>query len=592
MTREAALAQYQSVQSRPRRMAGNTLLIVVVLLLLATLFVIFALNVGRFEQRTSGNDLRAKIAQEVAESGISLGVEYLNARRPIFTTNDNWRLCASTETAFPCGAVPAARRGTMYTYKAAGSSGATLNERLLPLGPATTPSATAGGFDATRQVGAVLCRVEALPAAGPSPPATCATDIANASTSWVVTVVSKGALTGEGSSSTVTQTIGAYNIFNISPGIPPLVASGAVAVGGGLQIVTAPDAAGPGVPTSVWTRLDVDANGTPNTCYFDEFLRQGGTNSGPPGYYNDGTATIAICDTCKCPTGQSLSYGQGSDFCEGPDIVDIEGAGSNYDQTSYDAYDKNVSGCPVAANLSIHREEFPADLFEFLFGQKAWRDDIPGSPPCARDDLECHFAETRIIEPCTYPDPATGAQVTATLPADTCYLLNIKNKIHIGDGINDAAECTALGTNTSGVVWVHNQPLGATSMVGLAAQGLSCDVKIRGLAQLGKPSAPVALIYDGSLTQVNGLKLYGLLFLREPNASTTLDATTGGSTELGINGNMVIYGAAVVQGRISSSGGGSAAVVYNKDVLFNLINNPENINPASIPGSWTDRLRY
>jgi hypothetical protein len=129
-------------------------------------------------------------------------------------------------------------------------------------------------------------------------------------------------------------------------------------------------------------------------------------------------------------------------------------------------------------------------------------------------------------------------------------------------------------------------------MVGLAAQGLSCDVKIRGLAQLGKPSAPVALIYDGSLTQVNGLKLYGLLFLREPNASTTLDKTTGGSTELGINGNMVIYGAAVVQGRISSSGGGSAAVVYNKDVLFNLINNPENINPASIPGSWTDRLRY
>lgn len=588
MTRKSALAGDQATQAAPRQMAGNTLLIVVILLLLATLFVVFALNVGRFEQRTSGNDLRAKIVQEVAESGISLGVEYLNARRPIFATNDNWRLCGASETAFPCGAVPEARRGTMYTYKA--TTGSTLADRLLPLGDAIPLSAAAGGFAASRQVGAVLCRIEALPASGPTPPATCTTDIANASTSWVVTVVSKGTLTGEGSSATVTQTLGAYNIFSMTPAIPPLVASGAVAVGGGLQIVTAPDAAGPGVATSIWTRLDVDANGTPNTCYFDEFLRQGGTNSGPPGYY-DG---IAVCDTCVCPTGQSLSFGKGADLCEGADIVDIEGTGSDYTQAGYDLYDKNVSGCPVAANLSIRREEFPADLFEFLFGQKAWRDEIPGSPPCARNDLECHFAETRIIEPCTYPDPATGAELTVSLPADTCYLLNIKNKIHIGDGINDAAECTALEINQtiggdplSGVVWVHKQPLGATGI-----NGYDCETVIRGADQLGKPSAPVALIYDGVLTQVNGLKLYGLLFLREPNASTTLDKATGGSAELGVNGNMVIYGAAVVQGKITSGGGGTAAVVYNKDVLFNLINSPENINPASIPGSWTDRLRY
>lgn len=585
MTRESSLARRHAARFPSRRMAGNTLLIVVVFLLLATLFVIFALNVGRFEQRTSGNDLRAKIAQEVAESGLSLGVEFLNADRSVFTTDTNWRRCEAAETAFPCGAVPATRRGTMYTYMNA-SAGASLLDRLLPI-PIALANTAAGGFAASRQVGAVLCRVAALPVG--VGPATCTTDIAAASTTWVVTVVSKGTLTGEGSSSTITQTIGAYNIFNISLGIPPLVASGAVAVGGGLQIVTASDAAGPGVPVSIWTRLDVDSNGTPNTCYFDEFLRQGGTNSGPPGYY-DG---IAVCDTCQCPTGQSLSFGQGGNLCEGADIVDIEGTGGNYDQASYDSFDKNAVGCPVSANLSIHREEFPADLFEFLFGQKAWRDDIPGSPPCARGDLECHFAETRIIDPaCKYPDPATGAELTASLPADTCYLLNIKNKIHIGDGISDAAECAALGADTSGVVWVHNQPLGATAMVGLTAQGLSCDVKIRGLSQLGKPSAPVALIYDGVLTQVNGLELYGLLFLREPNGSTTIDKNTGGSAELGINGNMVIYGAAVVQGRISSGGGGSAAVVYNKDVLFNLINSPDNINPASIPGSWTDRLRY
>ena len=54
---------------------GNALLVVVVLLLLASLFVLFALNVGRFEQKTSGNDLRAKIVQEVADAGIAQGVE-------------------------------------------------------------------------------------------------------------------------------------------------------------------------------------------------------------------------------------------------------------------------------------------------------------------------------------------------------------------------------------------------------------------------------------------------------------------------------------------------------------------------------------
>ena len=114
---------------------------------------------------------------------------------------------------------------------------------------------------------------------------------------------------------------------------------------------------------------------------------------------------------------------------------------------------------------------------------------------------------------------------------------------------------------------------------------------IRGLDQIGKPSKPVALIFDGQLTQVH-FKLYGLYFGREPNASTTLDKATGGSAELGMNGGATIYGAAVVQGRVTSGGGGTAAIVYNKDILFNLINDPDNINPASIPGSWTDRLRY
>jgi hypothetical protein len=581
--------------TRPRRgQAGSALLVVVVLLLLASLFVLFAMNVGRFEQRTSGNDLRAKIAQEVASSGIALGAEFFNARKQIFATNDNWRLCGAAETDFPCGAVPDARRSTMYTYMAAGSGGATLADRLVPV-PGVAANDTAGGFRATRQVGAVLCRARSVAAGGGGGGGTsCATDLASATSTWIVTLVSKGALPDEGSSATVSQTIGAYNIFDIGVGVPPLIASGSVSTGGGLQIVTAPNAAGSpfqGLPVSIWTRLDVDANGTPNTCELGAYLREGGSNQGPPGYFNNDPAQIAICHTCKCPLGDSLSFGKGGDLCEGPDIVDIEGTGAAYDLASYNLYDQNppAANCPTEANLSIRREQFPADLFAYLFGQPAWRDANPGSgSPCRRDDLECNFAETRIIEPvCTFPDAVTGAQRTAlNVPADTCFLLGIKNKIHIGDGVDDLAECNALGPATKGVIWVHKDPL-----AGLPGYAEGCD-RIKRLDYLGTPRNPVALIYDGQLQQVNGLVMYGLLFVREPNASTTISAATGGSAIFGINGNAAIYGAAVVQGTIASSGGGSGAVVYNRDVLFNLINAPENINPASMPGSWTDRLRY
>ncbi|KQY51153.1 hypothetical protein [Lysobacter sp. Root494] len=566
--------------AKPRQ-SGNVLLIVVLLLLLSSMFVLFALRVGTFEQRTSGNDYRAKLVQELADSGIHQAAEYFAANPTVRSDTSKWELCATTDTSFPCGAISQnsaadaslPRRSTMYRF--IGGSGTGFAARLIPLPSAITST---GGFAATQQVGAVMCRIKRPTSA--TSPTSCATNDAEASSIWALTLVSKGGLPDEGSSATATQTIGSYGIFNFRPGIPPVVASGSVEVGGGLQIVASPNAAGLGegsnMPVSVWTRLEMTKSGTPNTCYMEAFLRQGGTNaSGGPQYY-DG---IEVCHTCSCPGTDSLSYPKsGSQACQGMDIVDID--------------NNEPNDCAVAPNLDIRRSEFPPDLFAFVFGKRGWDDNVAGTGGDISSNKEFNFAETRRVSECKFPHPATGVQTTATLPEDTCYLLKLDHIVHIGDGVNDAAECSALGAGSRGIVWVHSQPIqsGGSTVAGMA--GYDCNTTLRGLDDFGTPSHPVALIYDGALTQVH-FRLYGLLFVREPNASSTLDATTGGSGELGLNAGATIYGAAVVQGRMTSGGGGTAAIVFNEKVLSNLVNDPElPPDPTSLPGSWTDRVRY
>ncbi|MDQ3618191.1 MAG: hypothetical protein M3374_05675 [Pseudomonadota bacterium] len=545
-------------------MEGSALLVAVVFLLLASLFVVFALNVGRFEQRTSGNDVRAKIAHQVAEAGMNQGVEYFNANRgTVIRDETKWEDCLSTDLTFPCGAVSAARRASMQRF--VGGSG--VGGLQVPLPFVLTQ---AGGYAAGQQVGAVICRIQRQ-ASGLG--TTCTTDIDNASSTWLLTVVAKGALTGEGSSATVTQTIGAYNIFATGTNIPPVIASGSVDVGGGIQIVTAPNAGGIGVPVSVWTRLAMTKNGTPNTCYFDEFLRQGGSSQGPA--YLDG---ITVCHTCNCQGSDSLSFPKsGNQACQSMDIVDID--------------NNEPNDCPTAPNLDIRRSEFPQDLFAFVFGQRAWDDVDQGTGGDTFANREFNFAETRRISECTYPHPATGASVTATLPEDTCYLLNIKTKVHIGDGINDAAECNAIGIASRGVMWIHGQPILDAASGAQLFPGYDCTNKLKNVDDIGTPNAPVALVFDGQLTGIH-FRLYGLVFIRSPNGTTLLDKDTGGDGEFGMNAGATIYGAVIVQGRVTAGGGGTAAIVYNEQVLGALINDPVNESPTSMPGSWTDKLRY
>ena len=80
-----------SIYQSPARQSGAVLLVAVLLLLLAGVMTIFAMNVGLFEQRSTGNDLRAKAVNEVAEAGLAQGFEYLmRQNREMLDTPGLW----------------------------------------------------------------------------------------------------------------------------------------------------------------------------------------------------------------------------------------------------------------------------------------------------------------------------------------------------------------------------------------------------------------------------------------------------------------------------------------------------------------------
>lgn len=555
---------------------GNALFVAIILLLLASVVTLLALRVGVFEQRTSGNDQRAKLIAQVAEAGIAQGAEFFRLNPgALAATSGNWVACTATDTTFPCGAIPdmdvndgaggtVKRRATMYYWSNGGSPGDinkdgvedAFDGRMLPIGDVGRIDAV-GGFDEVAYgVGVVICRVAIPKSAGAA--TRCATVPEEQSNTLVYNFVSVASLPGEGTRTTVSQMLGQYLIFNPDSNKPPIVASGTIDVTGGLQLVTNPNAGGHGVPVSVWTRKDVTKTGTPNTCYYDEFIRHGGGTASW-----EGTETrVLVCDDCSCAGDDTLSYDSSGNLqTEGIDILDI---------------DNNTVATPITGqvNYDVLPEEFPCDLFSFVFGVQA-----------RTDDDGDHFCESRV--PKISYTSASGT--TATLNVDEAFLYD--NATYI---VNARADGTAV--NGHAVPWTS---LATTAQKTLPAPGTYPSQTIHGIVwcqttctvgpntQLGTPDKPVLLVVDGTLS-LQG-RLFGLVLVRALDESD-LAASTGGSANLKMNAGAAIYGSVVVQGTIEKANG-NAAVVYNEDVFMNLANS---IPPkgSNLPGAWTDRLSY
>ena len=569
-----------------KRQSGSVLIVVIMLLLLASVMTFFTLNVGVFEQHTSGNDLKAKMVGEVAEAGLSQGAEYVNSNPSILKNTGKWTQCSATDTTFPCGSIPqltaagAQRRSTMYRWSGGGYDfdgvGGIVGweTRMLPI---TGPITTTAGFAVQYGVGAVLCRVAFKTLA--SDPTTC-TDSDSASNTSIVTLVSVAKIPNEGASSTASTSVGFYNIFNNLPALPPIVASGSVNIYGTLQVVTNPNAAGTGVPVSIWSPSNSSGHGTANTCYSNDFY----TNGTVDWSHAATLPTFPLCDSCSC--NPSLSSVKGNAIANhNIDIVD------GVDATL------NTTGGNAALHLDGNQAltEFPCDLFQKVFNVQAWEDDFLANGTTAGQD---GFCETHLIT--TYTNPNNTAQVVA-MGVDEAYLY--ANADYITTSANTYKCVTGcVGTLTANTLRTAAQAVAKVSGLVWCQDGSFCAA--------GTADAPVLVVVDGGATPSGNV--YGLIFLRSTDTTSTypttpvagpwpqknttvasrLSAATGGNATFSMHANGTVYGSIVLQG---SSGhiNGTSAVVYNQDILTALQNGCPTCNkPGGVPGGWTDSTSY
>lgn len=306
--------------TNPARQGGiSTLVVAVVLLIAATLITFFAAKVGVQETRMSANDYRHRQAFSNAETAADKARVALAAHAPNFAT---WAWTACAGTSFPCGDGTTARYDATWSFL-----------DVTDIDPDALISATDADGDGTP---------DPLPG---NPRAFLLTqpDTVTGVASRDAPLVMVGtASSDDGTALAFTQQGLVRSTFikseaRIAPVIAPVVNTG-----GNLSVVTNPNAAGDGVPVSVWADgaegpIDFHSTST-RSCQADQFID------------NSGNRCIGL--TIPDPvTGSLPSWG--SCHCE-----------------------RTISGGPAGALWDESWEDkdlvdygpFPDDLFEFLFG--------------------------------------------------------------------------------------------------------------------------------------------------------------------------------------------------------------------------------
>jgi len=285
-----------AVTGRPGRQKGAvTMFSAILILILLTEMLIYAVQVGVFEQRKSGNEMRQKQAFHSAETGIQQAHAYMlaNATDLTFTGDDGWLSdtyvteggsgrwveCLGNYSAddktHPCWGEPLGPeevlpvenlRDDSYFYSLDG-----VNPSDIPMPPGEI--FPVGGTE-TVAVQAVLCLLDRNRTPGSIPVKGCVTEDGNFNDIYfVITLLSRGQAECDADGDCAAEALVAQKLGSFGPltgaGGPgvPLTSRSTFPPGGTAEIVPNPNGAGTGVPLSGWLNAnpsgDLCAGGVP-----------------------------------------------------------------------------------------------------------------------------------------------------------------------------------------------------------------------------------------------------------------------------------------------------------------------------------------
>lgn len=121
-------------------------------------------------------------------------------------------------------------------------------------------------------------------------------------------------------------------------------------------------------------------------------------------------------------------------------------------------------------------------------------------------------------------------------------------------------DCSTLNTDSAGLYWYQGPD----------------DCKIS--ASVGSVQNPVVLVSDAPVALSKGtVQFFGIIYVRAKAGTGDLIKATGSPQ---------VYGSVILEG--DAKMGGTPSLIYNKNVLSNILNSPSFLHLAPVAGSWSD----
>ena len=358
------------MNQRSRQTGGLTVFTAILVLIVLTMLILYAAQVGFFEQRISANDVRQKTAFHAAEAAIEQGTEYLLANQQLLLSDavaafpdgsggfrDGWRVAKWSECTadliddadHPCGGNSPMNVGSFFYDDP--TTGYNITDIVVPV----------EAVDVTARVTANICKVgiDAF-----STPGACLglDEETPGGTFMIVTLLAYGYsdcsevtdVSTCQAHATVAQPLGNFHTLAGAPTVP-LVTRSVFPPNGTAIVVPNPNAGGEGVPISAWVNnndlsSDDDPYATPNRCEQDPvaLLSSGTWNTCElqEWYERDSTPVGVACDqpTCSCTESESISFKRtGIDTVIGIDIVLDDAFPCDLFHTFFQVLDENYA---------------------------------------------------------------------------------------------------------------------------------------------------------------------------------------------------------------------------------------------------------